>query len=295
MDLPDRDGYARVRGKRLYYRRVGKSARGTVLVLHGGPGSTHEYLTPLADLAGAGFELIFYDQLGCGRSERPTTYRDYTIEASADDAEELRRRLKLGRVHLYGHSYGGAVALEAAVRHPRAWTSVVVASGFASMRALWRARRLRVSQLSPINRRAWIQYERTGVTTAAFARAAEEFRTRFSERSVNRPYEAWLSSAHLNFRVLDAMGFRALRICDDGFRRGTMAGWDVTPELSRLRVPMLIVVGQYDHITPECAREIHRAVPHSRLVVARGVGHQPFFETRDRYISLLKEFFDKAN
>ncbi len=295
MDLPDRDGYARVRGKRLYYRRVGRSVRGTVLVLHGGPGSTHEYLTPLADLAGAGFEVIFYDQLGCGRSERPTTYRDYTITASADDAEELRRRLKLGQVHLYGHSYGGAVALEAAVRHPRAWTSVVVASGFASMRALWRARRLRVSQLSPANRRAWVQYERTGVSTAASARAGEEFRRRFSERSVNRPYEVWLTLAHLNPRVLDAMGFRALRIYDDGFRRGTMAGWDITPELSRLRIPTLITVGQYDHVAPECAREIHRFVPHSRLVVLRGVGHQPFFEIRDRYISLVKDFFDKAN
>lgn len=249
----------------------------------------------MADLAGAGFELIFYDQLGCGRSERPTSYRDYTITASADDADELRRRLKLGRVHLYGHSYGGAVALEAAVRHPRAWTSVVVASGFASMRSLWRARRLRVSQLSPANRRAWLQYERTGVPTAASARAAEEFRRRFSEHSVNRPYEVSLAFAHLNPRVLDAMGFRAPRIYDDGFRRGTMAGWDITPELSRLRIPMLITVGQYDHVIPECAREIHRLVPHSRLMVARGVGHQAFFEIRDRYVSLLKDFFDKVN
>ncbi|MGB6501059.1 MAG: proline iminopeptidase-family hydrolase [Thermoplasmata archaeon] len=295
VPIPDRDGYARVRGKRLYYRRVGRSARGTVLVLHGGPGSTHEYLTPLADLVGAGFELIFYDQLGCGRSERPITYRDYTIAANADDAEVLRRRLKLGRVHLYGHSYGGALALEAAVRYPRAWTSVVVASGFASMRALWRARRRRVSQLSPANRRAWLRFERTGVSTAASARAAEEFRRRFSEHSVNRPYEVWLSFAHLNPRVLDAMGFRAPRIYDEGFQQGTMAGWDITPKLSRLRMPMLITSGQFDHVTPACAREIHRLVPHSRLEVARGVGHQPFFEIRDRYISLLKDFFEKAN
>ncbi|MCI4372703.1 MAG: proline iminopeptidase-family hydrolase [Thermoplasmata archaeon] len=295
MTLPDRDGYVRVRGKRLYYRRVGKPVRGTVLVLHGGPGSTHEYLTPLADLAGVGYELIFYDQLGCGRSERPPNYRDYTIVANADDADELRRRLRLRRVHLFGHSYGGALALEAAVRHPRAWRSLVVSGGYASMQSLWKARRLRVSQLSPPNRRAWLRAERTGVSTAALARAGEEFRRRFTEHSAIRRYEVWLSFSHVNPRILKAMGYSAPRVCDEGFRSGTMAGWDITREISRLRMPVLITAGQFDHVTPDCAREIHRCVPHSRLVIARGEGHQPFFESRDRYISLLENFFNQAS
>jgi proline-specific peptidase len=294
VDLPGRDGYVRVRGKRLFYRRVGVPVKGTVLLLHGGPGLTHEYLAPLADLAGVGYEVVFYDQLGCGRSERPSSYRDYSIGANADDADELRRELRLGRVHLFGHSYGGALALEAAARHPRAWRSVVVSSGYASMRSLWKARRTRISQLSPANRRALLREDRTGVPTAASARAAEEFRRRFTEHSANRPYEVWSTFLHANPRILKAMGLWAPRVYDEGYRRGTMAGWDVTERISRLRMPVLITVGQFDHVTPECAREIHRSIPHSRLVIARGEGHMPFFEGRDRYISLLKDFFDKA-
>jgi proline-specific peptidase len=295
VNIPDRDGYARVRGKRLYYRRVGKPVRGTILVLHGGPGLTHEYLTPLADLAGVGYELVFYDQLGCGRSERPPSYRDYTITANADDADELRRQLRLGRVHLFGHSYGGALALQAAVRHSRAWSSVVVSSGFASMRTLWKGGRQRVSQLSTVNRRAWLRDDRTGVSTPASARAVEEFRRRFMEHSANRPYEVWLTFSHANLRILNAMGFATPRLYDAGYRRGTMAGWDITPELPRLRMPVLITVGQFDHVTPTCAREIHRLVPHSRLVVAHGEGHLPFFEGRDHYVSLLRDFFDRVS
>jgi len=295
VDLPDLDGHVRVRGKRLYYRRVGRPVSGTVLVLHGGPGLTHEYLAPLADLAGVGYEVVFYDQLGCGRSERPSSYRDYTISASADDADELRRRLRLGRVHLFGHSYGGALALEAAARHPRAWRSLVVSSGYASVDSLWKARRTRVSQLSRANRQAWLREDRTGIPTAASARAAEEFRSRFTEHAANRPYEVWLSFLHANPRILKAMGLWVPRVYDDGFRRGTMAGWDVTDQISRLRMPVLITVGQFDHVTPDCSREIHRSIPHSRLVIARGEGHMPFFESRDRYISLLKDFFDKAS
>jgi proline-specific peptidase len=295
VNLPDADGYARVRNRRIYYRRVGRPVRGTVLVLHGGPGLTHEYLAPLADLAGVGYELVFYDQLGCGRSARLSSYRDYTISSNADDANELRRRLKLGRVNLLGHSYGGALALEAAIRHPRAWKSLVVSSGYASMKTLWKARRLRVDQLSTANRRAWLKQDRTGVPTRASARAAEEFRRRFSERCAIRPYEAMQTFSHANWRILKAMGMATPRLYDEGYTRGTMAGWDVTPKIPRLRMPVLITVGQFDHVTPDCAREIHRLIPHSRLAVLRGEGHLSFFERRDHYVSLLRDFFDKTN
>lgn len=294
MRLPDHSGHVSVRGSRLYYRRIGTPVRGTVLVLHGGPGSTHEYLTPLADLAGAGFEVVFYDQLGCGQSERPTSYRDYTIASSADDADQLRRRLKLGRVHLFGHSYGGALALEAAVRHPRSWRSLVVSSGYASMETLWRSRRLRVSQLSPKNRRAHLRQDRTGIGTPAALRANEEFRRRFAERTENRAFELLMTSQHANPRIPEAMGYLAPRIFDEGFVTGTMAGWDRTKEISRIRIPTLIRVGQFDHIAPLCAREIHAAIPRSQLVIARGQGHLPFFEDRDRFTSLLKRFFERA-
>jgi proline iminopeptidase len=294
VGIPDRNGHIRVRGNRLYYRRIGEPDRGTLLVLHGGPGTTQEYLTPLADLAGAGYEVVFYDQFGCGRSERPTSYRDYTIALSAEDADQLRRRLKLGRVHLFGHSYGGALALEAAVRYPRSWRSLIVSSGYASMRTLWRARRQRVSQLSPKNRRAFLRLDRTGITTAASLRAAEEFRRRFTERTENRAFELLLTFQHLNRRILQAMGYLAPRVFDDGFVTGTMAGWDITKELPRIRVPTLITVGQFDHVTPECAREIHRGIRHSRLVIARGQGHLPFYEDRDRYTTLLRRFLDRA-
>jgi proline iminopeptidase len=294
MGLPDREGHVRVRSKRLYYRRVGEAVRGSVIVLHGGPGSTHEYLAPLADLAGAGFEVVFYDQLGCGRSQRPATYRDYSIASNADDANELRRALGLGRVHLFGHSYGGALALEAAVRHPRAWRSLAVTSGFASMRTLWKGYRLRVSQLSAANRRAWLRYDRTGVTTRASLRAAEEYRRRFTQHLENRPYEIMLTFQHANPRIFKAMGFQTTRLYDNGYLNGTMARWDVTGDLRRVRIPTLVRVGQFDHVTPECAREIHRAIPHSKLVIARGQGHIPFYEDRDRYISLLRTFFSRA-
>lgn len=294
MNIPDQQGYVRVGGKRLFYRRVGERLRGTILVLHGGPGFTHEYLMPLADLAGAGYEVVFYDQLGCAKSERPLTYRDYKIRAAADEADALRLRLKLGRVHLFGHSYGGALALEAAVRHPRAWRSLVVSGGFASMRSLWKGVRLRTSQLLTANRRAFLKEDRTGVGSPGSARALEEYRRRFQEHTEIRPFEVWLTFQHANWQTTKAMGMWTRRLYDDGFAHGTMAGWDLTAELARIRIPTLVTVGQFDHVVPACAREIHQQIPGSRLWVARGEGHLPFFENRDRYVTLLRGFFDHA-
>lgn len=162
------------------------------------------------------------------------------------------------------------------------------------MRTLWKARRLRLSQLSPANRRAWLKYERTGVSTRASLRAAEEFRRRFTERTENRAFELLMTFQHANRRILEAMGYLAPRVFYDGFVTGTMAGWDITKEIPRIQIPTLITVGQFDHVTPGCAREIYRAIPRSRLVIARGQGHLPFFEDRDRYISLVRRFLDRA-
>jgi proline iminopeptidase len=291
----EREGHVRVRGKRLFYRSFGDGQRGTVLALHGGPGLTHDYLTPLADLVVSGYRVVLYDQLGCGRSERPESYRGYTIRRGAEEADELRRRLRLGRVHLLGHSYGGALALETALRHSEGLKSLVVSSGFASMDTLWRGFRKRVAQLSPANRQAYLRADRSGVETKASARASEEFRRRFSEHLENQPYELWKSFRLANPRIAAAMGFSAKRTIDDGFQSGTMAGWDVTRKLSRLRMPVLVLVGEYDHCVPACAREIHRAIPRSRLVVARGEGHMPMFENRDRFTSVLRGFLDSVS
>ena len=288
----ERAGRVLVRGHRLYYRRFGTGARGTVLVLHGGPGLTHDYLLPMADLAVHGYGVVLYDQFGCGSSGRPRTYRTVTIQEAAADADALRRALRLGRVHLYGHSYGGALALETALRFPRGWRSLLVSGGFASMDALWRGLRRRLAELSAPSRRALVQEDEDGISTRASRRADEEFRQRFSHHLRNVPYEVWRTYRRANPRVSAAMGMSARHTLRDGYRTGTLAGWDVTGELGRIRLPTLLTVGEFDHVHPDVVRAIHRGIPGARFALARGEGHLPMFEARDRYISQLRGFLD---
>jgi proline-specific peptidase len=129
MALGFRDGFVRVLGYRIYYKSMGRSSKGTILCLHGGPGVDHWTMINMADLGSSGYRVVWYDQLGCGQSEKPRSYGDYTIERAADEADAVRRHLRLGRVHLWGYSYGGYLALQTILNHPRGFRSLVVSSG----------------------------------------------------------------------------------------------------------------------------------------------------------------------
>ncbi len=124
------EGYATVHGYRLYWKSVGDPGpAGTVVALHGGPGATHDYLLSLSDLAQWGYRVVYYDQIGCGRSDLARDVSEYTIERDVEDLEALRKALGLERFHLLGSSYGGLLAIAYALAYPGPLRSLVSASG----------------------------------------------------------------------------------------------------------------------------------------------------------------------
>ena len=107
---PDAEGYANVLGLRIFYRVFGESgSKGTVLCLHGGPGCASDYMLPLSDLTRFGYKVVLYDQMGTGRSQLPTNKNLLTVEQHVKEIEGVRNALKLGKVHLFGHSWGATI------------------------------------------------------------------------------------------------------------------------------------------------------------------------------------------
>ena len=106
------EGYVEVPGGRVWYRIAGADRPGTpLLCLHGGPGMPHDYLEPLEDLA-ARRPVIFYDQLGCGRSDRPADDSLWTFDRFVEELAVVRAALGLERPHVFGNSWGGWLALQ---------------------------------------------------------------------------------------------------------------------------------------------------------------------------------------
>ena len=127
------------RGYRTWYEVVGElpapDGKLPLLVLHGGPGLPHDYLEALARLAEAGRPVIFYDQLGCGKSDHPDDATLWVMETFVEEVGAVRDALELDQVHILGHSWGGWLALQYALSQPAGLVSLVLASTCASIPA----------------------------------------------------------------------------------------------------------------------------------------------------------------
>ena len=163
------EGRLPFRGNEVWFRVVGDDhAKPPILLIHGGPGSTSDILEPLADLAASGRQVVFYDQLGAGRSDRTHDPALWTIDTFVDEVQAVRDHLGLDEVHLFGHSWGGMLALEYALRQPAGLRSLVLASALVSaslfaaeadrlvsdLPASWQRALARTAHQAPRDRRA---------------------------------------------------------------------------------------------------------------------------------------------
>ena len=282
-----KEGFVQVLGFRHFYRTVGEPTKGTVLCLHGGPGACHDYLLSLGDLAQFGYRVVFFDQLGCGRSERPRTTKHYTVEHNVEEVEGIRRALGLGRVHLFGSSYGGALVLATALKYQRNLRSLIVASGLAStplcVQEMWRL----IDRLPPRIRATIRRHNATGdFTHPEYLKAVDVFYRRHLCRLPVWPHEV--------VRTLEQTGvvYQVMNGPNEFTITGRIRDWDVTDRLERIHIPTLITVGRYDEVTPRVAGEIHRGIRGSRLVRFERSSHLAFWEERPRYMATVRDFLD---
>lgn len=285
-----REGFVSVRGYRFYWKSVGEPGpSGTLLTLHGGPGATHDYLLPFADMAARGFRVIFYDQLGCGKSELAREEAEYSVERDVEDLEEFRTALGIQRVHLLGSSYGGLLAIAYALAHPEAVISLTSASGLASVPLTVREMNRLCRELPPPFPAFLDQHAARGeFQHPEYLAAAGEFYRRHLCRLHPWPAEVTYSIVHGN-----SPKYRVMNGPNEFTITGTIRDWDATERLGEIGVPTLVTTGRYDEVTPTVAAAIHRGIRGSELAVFSESSHMPFWEERARYMQTLATFLAK--
>ena len=284
------EGHVKILGFDLFYRTYGRPTKGTILCLHGGPGATHDYLLSLEDLAQFGYRVVLIDQLGCGKSARPRGTALYTIAHNVEEVEGVRKALQLGKVHLMGSSYGGALAIATALKYQRNLRSLVITGGLASVPLTVREMRRLVNRLPPKTRATLAKYEaREDYENPEYLAAVDVFYRRHVCRLPVWPREVTYSFEHLSRPVYFTMnGPNEFTII------GTIRDWDVTDQLPTIRVPTLVTVGRYDEVTPRVAESIHRGIRGSKLVRFENSAHLAMWEERSRYIEVLRDFLDRV-
>ena len=132
--LPMQEGFVDANGVLIYYKSLGKGP--PLLVVHGGPGASHDYFLPHLLPLARRHRLVFIDERGSGRSPKLEDAKLYTVDNMVEDVEAVRRALGLGKVALLGHSYGGVVAQAYALKYPAGLSSLLLCSTFSSTKEM---------------------------------------------------------------------------------------------------------------------------------------------------------------
>ncbi|MDF1505756.1 proline iminopeptidase-family hydrolase [Roseisolibacter sp. H3M3-2] len=264
------DGMLQVPGGRIWYRVVGSGPGTPLLLIHGGPGGRACRLYELRALADER-PVIFYDQLGTGRSERPADTTYWNVAHFVEEVAAIRRQLGLREVHLLGHSWGGTVAAEYLLtRGSEGVRSVTLAGPLLSTPAWLADARALVAQLGEPERRAIAEAEASGrYDTRAFAAANDSFSVRFNRRRAPSPAaDADCAGSSGNDRM-----YRAMWGPSEFSATGTLRDYDRTARLGELRLPVLLMAGEFDEARPATMEAFRARIPGARVAIIPGAAH----------------------
>lgn len=284
------EGYIPYKGYRTWYKIVGDAAhdaeRAPLLTLHGGPGAPHDYLDNLERLADAGRRIIFYDQLGCGRSDKTGKPEMYTVDLFVEEVDAVRRALGLERVHILGQSWGGMLAMTYALTQPRGVTSLIIESSPASI-PLWvaEANRLR-ADLPPTVQQTLLRHEQDGTTDSPDYQEAMQV---FYDRHVIRmkPMPDFVRRA---FETISPEVYGTMNGPSEFHVIGTLKDWDITDRLREIALPTLLLSGRYDEATPTVMGKVHDGVMGSEWIIFEQSSHMSHVEEEERWMSVVNDW-----
>ncbi|HVC09033.1 MAG TPA: proline iminopeptidase-family hydrolase [Elusimicrobiota bacterium] len=284
-----REGYIPVPGGNVWFQEFsdGRETRQTpLLVLHGGPGATHDYLKVLSRLAPRR-PVIFYEQLGSLKSPvKDKDQRLWTLERFVRELESLADGLRLKTFDLLGHSWGGALAVEYALSHPERVRRLVLASPLLST-PLWKAHSQRLLNEVPEDaRRIILEHERAGTIAAPkYQDAAMAFYRRFVCRMPQWPAELGFSFEHLNWDV-----YRVMWGPSEFTVTGSLAKFDRMGDLSALTSPVLITGGRFDEAGAWILELAAKELRAGRLEIFERSAHVAHLEETERYLNATDDF-----
>lgn len=289
MDI--QEGYMPFRSYQTYYRVVGdlRSPLPPLLLLHGGPGSTHNYFEAFDQLvATTGRPIVMYDQLGCGRSSIPTDPHLWQAATWVAELRALRAYLKLDRVHLLGQSWGGMLALiYLCDDQPQGIQSVILASTLSSAH-LWAREQHRLIQfMSATDQAAIHQAEMTGdFTTPAYLAANERFMIQHATGPITEQTPEFLRRS----KRLGTAAYTTAWGPNEYFPTGTLRDYDYTAKLAQLPYPTLVTSGVNDLCTPLVAKTMVDQLPHAEWILFPHSRHMAFIDEPAAYQARLTQW-----
>lgn len=288
--LNESEGYVDVPGGRGWYRIVGSGKATPLLLLHGGPGGPCDELLPLEALADER-PVIFYDQLGGGKADRPDDTSLWRIERFVEEVSRVRKALGLKEVHLCGHSWGTTLAVEYMItKRPKGIRSLILASPCLSAKRWVEDAEKLIAELPKETKEIIKKHEEAGTTNSKeYQITVFEYIKRHVCRLDPWPEKLKEAAAGTGIEVYHTMWGPS------EFRpTGNLKQFERTESLHEIDQPTLIIVGEYDEATPEAAAWYKSLMPNASLVVIKNGSHMAMWEETEAYIKALRGFLKRV-
>lgn len=281
---------------RVWTKRVGNNPRLKVLLLHGGPGATHEYFEVFDSyLPREGVEYIYYDQLGSGNSDRPTDTALWTLDRFVGEVEQVRQALNLTAADfcLLGHSWGGILAIEYALKYPQNLKCLVISNMMASTPA-YNDYATRV--LMP----AMDQKQLAEVKALEAAGKTDDPRymqilipLHYEKHLLRLPADQWPEPVNRAFAHLNTQVYTLMQGPSELGASGRLAQWDRFADLARITTPTLVIGARYDTMDPAYMEAMAKKLPKGEYLYLPEGSHMALYDDQQRYFSGLIAFLKR--
>lgn len=275
---------------RVWTKRIGNNPRMKLLLLHGGPGSGHEYLEAFDGfLPGAEIEYYHYDQLGSSYSDQPDDDSLWELPRFVDELEQVRQALGLddGDFYLYGHSWGGILAIEYALQHQRHLKGLIISNMMAGIPAYNEYARKLTAELDPQILAELTELDRQG--DESDPRYRELLLPNHYAKHVLRleetPEPVVRGGRHSNRHV-----YVLMQGPSELGARGRLEQWDRTGDLDQITVPTLVVGAAHDTMDPAHMRWMAEQLPDGRYLHCPDGSHLAMYDDQDVYMAGVIDF-----
>jgi proline iminopeptidase len=297
--LKSEDGFVDANGVLIYYKAFG--AGRPLLILHGGPGASHDYFLPYLIPLARTNRLIFIDERGSGQSQKLDDPAGYTIENMVEDVEGVRQRLGLGEVSLLGHSFGGALAQAYALKYQSHLTHLILASTFASTKQLNAFFEQMKAKMAPELRARIEALEKQGLFGHGKDYEKNRYPADYMVAAWGDGYFPFLygrkPDPNFDPAAMGAMSWDLYRTMWGSHGEfvidGNLTSVEYTDRLGSIKVPTLITVGDHDELDPSLSRDMQQHIPGSQLVVLPNSGHMTFVDQPDLFVKTVNDFLHR--
>lgn len=286
------EGRIAVPGGSVVWRKFGGGAKTPVLAAHGGPGFPSDYIEPLKGL-GDERAVYFWDQLGCGRSDRPSGAHLWTRERFLDELTAVRAGLNLPEMHYYGSSWGTCLGADYLLDRPHDGVKSATFDGpVMSARRYIAEVRPMIDQLTPEHRAAVLEAERTtNYDTPGYHAADDEFTQQHGARHptpLTLPYlERTMQGANMETYVaMDGQSEFSIT--------GSLRTYEREDDLRRITIPVLYISGEFDSCTPNSSRAYAAKTPHGEVAIIAGAGHLKLIDDPEATIAVTRAFLARV-